>query len=128
MTTSHANVPVVVDRAGAAPLAAQISAQVRAAVAVGVLRTGDRLPSTRDLAAALSVSRTVVTTAYVQLFAEGWLEGRHGSGTYVADVAPAPSVSDIDCAIGPTGVAAPPAVSPAARPPAGGQRARSTAD
>jgi GntR family transcriptional regulator / MocR family aminotransferase len=89
MTTSHANLPVVVDRTGAGPLATQISAQVRAAVAAGVLRTGDRLPSTRGLAAALSVSRTVVTTAYVQLFAEGWLEGRHGSGTYVADVAPA---------------------------------------
>src|SRR5215472_10226996 len=89
MTTSHADLPVVVDRAGTVPLAAQISAQVQAAVAAGVLRTGDRLPSTRGLAAALSVSRTVVTTAYVQLFAEGWLEGRHGSGTYVADVAPA---------------------------------------
>ena len=105
MTTSHANLPVVVDRAGTVPLAAQISTQVRAAVAVGVLRTGDRLPSTRDLAAALRVSRTVVTIAYVQLFAEGWLEGRHGSGTYVADVAPAagpvlaPSASDPDCAI-----------------------------
>src|SRR5215472_962215 len=92
MTTSHADLPVVVDRAGTVPLAAQISAQVRAAVAAGVLRTGDRLPSTRDLAAALSVSRTVVTTAYVQLFAEGWLKGRHGSGTYVADVAPAPAL------------------------------------
>jgi GntR family transcriptional regulator/MocR family aminotransferase len=91
MTTSHADLPLVVDRAGTVPLAVQISAQVRAAVAAGVLRTGDRLPSTRDLAAGLSVSRTVVTTAYVQLFAEGWLEGRHGSGTYVADVAPAPA-------------------------------------
>src|SRR5215813_6912259 len=89
MTTSHADLPVVVNRAGTVPLAAQISAQVRAAVAAGVLRTGDRLPSTRDLSAALSVSRTVVTTAYIQLFAEGWLEGLHGSGTYVADVAPA---------------------------------------
>src|SRR5215831_8393363 len=109
MTTSHADLPVVVDRAGTVPLAGQISAQVREAVAAGVLRTGERLPSTRDLAAALSVSRTVVTTAYVQLFAEGWLEGRHGSGTYVADVAPAgardagpvlaPSASDPDRAI-----------------------------
>ena len=101
MTTSHANLPVVVDRAGTVPLAAQISTQVRAAVAVGVLRTGDRLPSTRDLAVALSVSRTVVTTAYVQLFAEGWLEGRHGSGTYVADVAPAPAPQEAECASGP---------------------------
>ena len=88
MTTSRADLPVIVDRAADGPLATQISAQLRTAVTAGVLGTGDRLPSTRDLAATLGVSRTVVTTAYAQLFAEGWLEGRHGSGTYVADVAP----------------------------------------
>jgi GntR family transcriptional regulator/MocR family aminotransferase len=91
MTTSHANLPIVVDRADGDPLAAQVSTQVRAAVTDGVLHAGDRLPSTRDLAATLGVSRTVVTSAYASLFAEGWLEGRHGSGTYVADVAPAPA-------------------------------------
>jgi GntR family transcriptional regulator/MocR family aminotransferase len=91
MTTSHTNLPVVVHRADGVPLAAQVSAQVRGAVTDGVLRAGDRLPSTRDLAAALGVSRTVVTSAYAALFAEGWLEGRHGSGTYVANVAPGPA-------------------------------------
>jgi GntR family transcriptional regulator/MocR family aminotransferase len=91
MTTSHTNLPIVVDRGDGDPLAVQVSAQVRAAVTDGALHAGDRLPSTRDLAATLGVSRTVVTTAYASLFAEGWLEGRHGSGTYVADVAPAPS-------------------------------------
>ena len=99
MTTSHANLPIVVDRADGGPLAAQVSTQVRAAVTDGVLHAGDRLPSTRDLAATLGVSRTVVTSAYASLFAEGWLEGRHGSGTYVADVAPAPvPASAIRCA------------------------------
>ena len=86
MTTLPAGFPVVVDRAGTAPLAAQISGQLETAVTGGVLRAGDRLPSSRDLAATLGVSRTVVTNAYARLFAEGWLEGRHGSGTYVADV------------------------------------------
>jgi GntR family transcriptional regulator / MocR family aminotransferase len=94
MTTSRADLPVVVDRRGQVPMAAQISAQVREAVTAGVLRTGERLPSTRDLAATLAVSRTVVTTAYAQLFAEGWLEGRHGSGTYVADVAPGTALAN----------------------------------
>src|SRR6202012_653048 len=88
MTTLPADPPVVVDRGGPAPLGGQISAQLQAAVAGGVLRAGDRLPSSRDLAATLGVSRTVVTNAYARLFAEGWLEGRHGSGTYVADVTP----------------------------------------
>jgi GntR family transcriptional regulator / MocR family aminotransferase len=90
MTTLPTGLPVVVDRAGATPLAAQISGQLQTAVTGGVLRAGDRLPSSRDLAATLGVSRTVVTNAYARLFAEGWLEGRHGSGTYVADVTPPP--------------------------------------
>lgn len=88
MTTSRADVPLVLDRLTGPPLAAQLAGQLRDAVTSGVLLAGERLPSTRGLAATLGVSRTVVTTAYAQLFAEGWLEGRHGSGTYVADVAP----------------------------------------
>src|SRR3984885_9163466 len=92
MTTLPADLPVVVDRGGGTPLAAQISGQLEAAVTGGVLHAGDRLPSSRDLAATLGVSRTVVTNAYARLFAEGWLEGRHGSGTYVADVAAPPAV------------------------------------
>jgi GntR family transcriptional regulator/MocR family aminotransferase len=93
MTTLPSGLPVVVDRAAAVPLAVQISAQLQRAVTGGVLRAGDRLPSSRDLAATLGVSRTVVTNAYARLFAEGWLEGRHGSGTYVADVTP-PAAGD----------------------------------
>ena len=91
MTTLPSGLPVVVDRAGAVPLATQIAAQLEAAVAGGALRAGDRLPSSRDLAATVGVSRTVVTSAYARLLTEGWLEGRPGSGTYVADVAPPPA-------------------------------------
>jgi GntR family transcriptional regulator/MocR family aminotransferase len=80
--------PVAAERDGALPLAGQISGQLRAALADGRLAAGERLPSSRALAASLGVSRTVVTTAYLQLFAEGWLEGRPGSGTYVAEGAP----------------------------------------
>jgi GntR family transcriptional regulator / MocR family aminotransferase len=80
--------PLAADRAGPLPLTEQISAQLRAALTDGRLAAGERLPSTRALAGLLGVSRTVVTAAYTQLFAEGWLEGRHGSGTYVAPGAP----------------------------------------
>jgi GntR family transcriptional regulator / MocR family aminotransferase len=90
MTISRTDLPVIVDRAAATPLATQVAEQFRAAVEAGLLGAGQRLPSTRDLATVLGVSRTVVTTAYARLFAEGWLEGRHGSGTYVANVSPAP--------------------------------------
>ena len=113
MTTLPSGLPVLVDRAGAQPLAVQISAQLQAAVTGGALRAGDRLPSSRDLAVTLGVSRTVVTNAYARLFAEGWLEGRHGSGTYVADVMPGAMQSDIgsrtsSASVAPAKPAAPP--------------------
>jgi GntR family transcriptional regulator/MocR family aminotransferase len=64
-------------------LSRQIYAWMRNAVLQGTLRDGERLPSTRDLADQLHVSRTVVLLAYEQLLAEGYVEGRTGSGTYV---------------------------------------------
>jgi GntR family transcriptional regulator / MocR family aminotransferase len=84
MSRTCAEPPVVVDRAGAVPLTEQIAGQLREAIRHGRVGAGERLPSTRALAATLAVSRTVVTNAYAQLYAEGWLEGRHGSGSYAA--------------------------------------------
>jgi GntR family transcriptional regulator/MocR family aminotransferase len=78
-------IPLAADRSDPVPLTGQIVSQLRVAMTEGPLSAGERLPSTRSLAAALGVSRTVVTSAYAQLFAEGWIEGRHGSGTYVAE-------------------------------------------
>ncbi|MEU5881240.1 PLP-dependent aminotransferase family protein [Spirillospora sp. NPDC047279] len=71
----------------------QLTRQLRAAMREGRLAAGERLPSSRALAGVLGVSRTVVTEAYEQLYAEGWIEGRHGSGTFVTDIAPAPPTS-----------------------------------
>src|SRR5262247_1732921 len=85
MTHGTLELSLVADRAGPGPLTSQIAGQLRDALADGRMATGERLPSTRMLADLLGVSRTVVTGAYAQLFAEGWVEGRHGSGTYVAD-------------------------------------------
>ncbi|GAB2560547.1 MocR-like pyridoxine biosynthesis transcription factor PdxR [Nocardia heshunensis] len=83
------DLPFTVDRESGTPLAVQVASGLRLAATTGVLRGGDRLPSSRDLANRLGVSRTVVTAAYDQLHAEGWLDGRHGSGTYLT-AAPAP--------------------------------------
>jgi GntR family transcriptional regulator/MocR family aminotransferase len=66
------------------PLSRQIFTSLRRAIVNGTLRAGDRLPSTRALAAELSVSRTVVIIAYEQLLAEGYASGRIGSGTFVS--------------------------------------------
>lgn len=68
-------------------LAAQIAAGFRAAVRAGRLTAGTRLPSSRDLARDLEVSRGVVVTAYEQLIAEGFLTARRGDGTRVAPLA-----------------------------------------
>ncbi|GAB2881722.1 MocR-like pyridoxine biosynthesis transcription factor PdxR [Nocardioides pacificus] len=76
-------------------LAVQLSDQVRNAVLSGAVARGDRLPSSRALAADLGISRAVVEHAYDQLLAEGWLLSRRGAGTFVATAsvpanAPAP--------------------------------------
>ncbi|TDC61473.1 PLP-dependent aminotransferase family protein [Actinomadura sp. GC306] len=68
-------------------LAAQIAAGFRAAVRSGRLTAGTRLPSTRDLARDLDVSRGVVVAAYEQLTAEGFLVARRGDGTRIAPLA-----------------------------------------
>ena len=85
MARGTVELPLTADRADEVPLTDQLVDQLREALADGRLATGERLPATRALADLLGVSRTVVTGAYAQLFAEGWIEGRHGSGTYVAD-------------------------------------------
>lgn len=70
------------------PLAVQLADALRRAATLGQLRGGDRLPSTRALARHLAVSRTVTAAAYEQLHAEGWIVGKHGSGTYVTTAPP----------------------------------------
>ncbi len=75
--------PVVLDRGSGTPLSVQLADALRAATVGGTLRPGDRLPSTRELAVALRVSRTVTAAAYDQLLAEGWADGRRGVGTFV---------------------------------------------
>jgi GntR family transcriptional regulator/MocR family aminotransferase len=89
LPSRNVEVPLAADRSDPVPLTGQIVNQLRTAMTDGPLAAGERLPSTRSLSAALGVSRTVVTSAYAQLFTEGWIEGRHGSGTYVAEGATA---------------------------------------
>lgn len=85
--------PVTLDRTSGEPLPAQLAGQVRTLVLAGTLGNGDRLPSSRALAADLGVSRAVTEQAYDQLTAEGWLEARRGSGTYVTTTHPTGATS-----------------------------------
>lgn len=74
---------------GIGPLFHQIYLLLRGAIVANTLAPGSKLPSSRQLAVRLKVSRTSVVSAYDQLVAEGYAVGREGSGTYVADDVPA---------------------------------------
>jgi GntR family transcriptional regulator/MocR family aminotransferase len=71
---------------GAGPLQRQVEDQLRAAIRAGSLVAGERLPSSRVLAADLEVSRGVVSDAYAQLAAEGWLVVEPRMGPRVAEM------------------------------------------
>ncbi|WP_170317281.1 PLP-dependent aminotransferase family protein [Acrocarpospora corrugata] len=72
------------DRSLPTPLHDQVAHQLRQAIESGQLAAGTRMPSTRTMAEVLQVSRGVALAAYEILFAEGYVTGKHGSGTYVA--------------------------------------------
>jgi DNA-binding transcriptional MocR family regulator len=78
----------------AGALFGQIADGLRTAIRTGRLVTGGRLPSTRDLARDLGVSRGVVVSVYEQLVAEGFLRSRQGDGTRVVCTMVGSSVSD----------------------------------
>src|SRR5690349_18780978 len=77
-------------RANGTPLFRQLYLQLRSAILSRRLRPGTKLPSTRQLAAQIGVSRSAVVAAYEQLLAEGYTSGKHGSGTYVSPDLPEP--------------------------------------
>ena len=66
----------------------QLRQTVAASILSGRLRVGDRMPSSRKLAAHLKISRITVTLAYQELVADGYLASRDRSGYFVAETAP----------------------------------------
>jgi GntR family transcriptional regulator/MocR family aminotransferase len=79
---------VPLDASAATPLFRQLYDGLRQSILNGRLAPGVRLPATRRLAEELGVSRNTVLNAYEQLLAEGYLEGKVGSGTYVPRTLP----------------------------------------
>ena len=82
---------VRLDRSASQPLRDQLEASLREAIRAGRLCAGERLPSTRELARALGVSRGMVQECYGQLLAEGYLTSRTGSATRVAGISGQPA-------------------------------------
>ncbi|HEY5426152.1 MAG TPA: GntR family transcriptional regulator [Candidatus Tumulicola sp.] len=72
-----------VDDASPVPVYAQLSEQLLGALARRELRVGDRLPSVRDVAAALGVNPNTVNRSYAELERLGAIETRRGRGTFV---------------------------------------------
>jgi GntR family transcriptional regulator/MocR family aminotransferase len=76
------------DRKSDLSLQVQLAARLKELVQTGKLGAGDPLPSSRELAAELKVSRNTVVYAYERLISEGYLSSRLRSRVYVSDTAP----------------------------------------
>ena len=76
-----------IDPRSPTPLYAQIAARLRMAIASGELRSGDGLPSVRQLSSRLRVNPATVVQAYRELEVDGLVSTRQGSGTFVQEVA-----------------------------------------
>jgi GntR family transcriptional regulator/MocR family aminotransferase len=100
---------LTLDRSADVPLGQQVQDDLRDAIRSGRLRSGERLPSTRQLAEQLEVSRGLVVSVYEQLLAEGYVVSAVGSGTRVAD--------GVAGAAAPSTSATPPAARPRAATP-----------
>lgn len=92
MNRSTLELFAALDRGAPEPLRAQLEDAICAAITGGGAPPGTRLPATRVLAEALHVSRGVVSEAYAQIAAEGWIETRRGSAPIVRAV-PAPATT-----------------------------------
>jgi GntR family transcriptional regulator/MocR family aminotransferase len=89
-----AALPIQLDRARRIPLAAQIYWAIREGIENGRLASAARLPSWRDLAAQLGVSRGTVRVAYARLIAEQFVIGLGPAGTRVAERPPRSSLTN----------------------------------
>jgi GntR family transcriptional regulator/MocR family aminotransferase len=78
---------------GRGPQYAQLTRAMKYAILDGRIAAGSRLPPTRELARELELSRTTVLSAYEQLRAEGFIDARVGSGSYVSTLKNAPALS-----------------------------------
>ncbi|HEY0856249.1 MAG TPA: PLP-dependent aminotransferase family protein [Albitalea sp.] len=85
-----ARVAMILHLDGKGPLYQQLARAIEGAILRGHLPGGARLPSTRDLAVGMHLSRNTVRAAYDQLLARGALVGRRGAGSFVPDATPTP--------------------------------------
>src|SRR5579859_2253942 len=73
-----------INKSAEEPIYRQVIRSIRDQIAEGVLRPGDRLPASRDLAEALGISRVSVVNAYADLQESGAISAHPGRGTFIA--------------------------------------------
>jgi GntR family transcriptional regulator len=81
-------VKIRIDTKSGVPFYRQIIEQLKYAISRGDLKTGDRLPTVRQLAVDLSINPNTVIRAYRELEIAGVLETHQGSGTFVGTQRP----------------------------------------
>ena len=72
------------DHRDSRPIYEQITHRFRSQIHSGVLRSGDKLPSVRELAASLSINPNTIQRAYRELENEGWIVSVPGKGSFVS--------------------------------------------
>ncbi len=85
----------MIDKSANTPLYLQIKEQIVSAIKAGTLSPGVEIPSSRRLATELGVSRKTVLQAYLELSAEGWIDSRMGSRTFISRTLPGEAIEKI---------------------------------
>ena len=79
---------VTIDLTNPKPTYVQIVESIRRAVATGILKAGDQLPTIREVAVQTRVNRNTVSRAYLELEHLGLVRSRQGSGCFITDSGP----------------------------------------
>ena len=77
--------PVHIDPRDPTPIYAQLDRAIRVAIAHGKLKTGEQLPTVRQLAVDLCVNANTVAKVYLALEREGIVQTKRGVGTFISD-------------------------------------------
>jgi GntR family transcriptional regulator len=88
VTSQRRSIFLGIDARSATPLYAQIAERLRLGIATGTFGTAEALPSVRQLATELRVNPATIVQAYRDLEEQGFVEIRHGAGTFVRELAP----------------------------------------
>ena len=76
---------IKIDAVNGVPIYLQIAKEVKHSIAVGSLRPGEQLPSVREIALQITVNPNTVAKAYQELEAQGIVETKRGTGTFVSE-------------------------------------------